>query len=276
MHSHHSNFPETNLSLAAYPGMDLHRVLACAAGSSPAEPAIGTLALTHTQLCPQNRGLLTDEYAQALQQQFPAIQLRLHANVQVLPSRRVADWTSWRYDQCYWHTLARISRILVAPAYIAHAGRRKDGTFADVVAAVRAAEDLFQCPVGVEGHFPTRQGEFLISSWEEYRQLFDSGIRYALDLSHMHILATQSSRIDIALMQDMLASDRCIEVHVSGNDGASDCHEMLADRPWWWTLLPYVGAEAVVFSEGNQLARNPLLQSTDFVQNTVDNMKKPS
>lgn len=49
----------------------------------------------------------------------------------------------------------------------------------------------------------------------------------------------------------MLACDRCIEVHVSDNDGSGDWHQVCQATPWWAPLLSHINNQAVVFSEGN-------------------------
>ncbi|MDO9093623.1 MAG: hypothetical protein Q8R98_14850 [Rubrivivax sp.] len=115
----------------------------------------------------------------------------------------------------------------------------------------RRCADLFGCAVGVEGQYPAAGDPWLVSTWPEYRRLFESGVPYAIDLSHLHILACHSGVHDDALVRDMLACDRCIEVHVSANDGRGDWHQVCEQPPWWWPLLQYINPKAVVFSEGN-------------------------
>jgi hypothetical protein len=241
-----------NVSLAAYPGLQFHDAMDCIARCSPIEPLLGVLGIDETQLCPQNRGVLTLDYADMLRELYPATRFRLHANVRVLPDRHVSDWSNWRADSAYWRALAAVSKRLDAPAYTAHAGRRSESDLPTLFENVRRATDQFGCDVGIEGHFPTVHDAFLISTWEEYRQLFESGVGYALDLSHLHILAEQSRRRELTLVQEMLACERCLEVHLSGNDGCLDQHHMLVDAPWWWSATGYIHDAATVFSEGKQ------------------------
>lgn len=241
-----------NISLAAYPGCDFFEAMQRAVSEAPAEPLLGSLAVTETQLCPQNRGVLTPEFAKGLREVFPGTRFRLHANVRVLPSRQIADWSSWDAQSPYWKALAATSQVLQAPAYTAHAGRRSEADLATVLESARRAQDVFGCPVGIEGHYPTRSDVFLVSSWEEYRTLFESGVPYAVDLSHLHIVAEQSGRYESTLVQEMLANERCIEVHLSSNDGTKDQHQLLTQEPWWWPLLAYINDDAVIFSEGVQ------------------------
>lgn len=240
------------ISLAAYPGKEFCEAAAAAHGSSPAEPLLGRLGFRETQLCPQNKGVLTVDYAQGLQQAFPQVRFRLHANVRVQEARKIRDLVDWHRDVPYFEALAEVSRALRAPAYTAHAGRRDNGSLADVLDAARRAQDLFECPVGVEGHYPTEGNTFLVSSWQEYRELFESGVPYVVDLSHLNIVASQSGVFDLALTRDMLACDRCLEVHLSDNDGTKDQHRTLSCAPWWWPALDAVHDGAVVFTEGAQ------------------------
>ena len=68
-------------------------------------------------------------------------------------------------------------------------------------------------------------------------------------------------------MRELLASPKCLEVHVSGNDGSADQHHALdVDAvPWWWSLLAEVNSEAVFFSEGRQA----LLSSMTSISNST-------
>jgi hypothetical protein len=119
----------------------------------------------------------------------------------------------------------------------------------------RRCSELMGCPVAVEGQYPTPDDEWLVSSWDEYRQLLDSDVCFALDLSHINILAHRSGRRDDGLVAEMLASDRCTEVHLSRNNGERDSHSV-CDQPEWWTpLLKHIHPGAVVFSEGNHRRR---------------------
>ncbi|MDR1661426.1 MAG: hypothetical protein LBR95_03230, partial [Azoarcus sp.] len=153
-----------------------------------------------------------------------------------------AEWSS---------RAACISRLLDAPAYTAHAGKRANASMAEMLEHARRCAELFGCPVGVEGHYPTRHDVWLVSSWAEYRALFESGVPYALDLSHLNILAAWSGRRETALVAEMLACERCLEVHVSDNDGRGDGHLVCGEPPWWFALLDEVHDDAVIFAEGS-------------------------
>lgn len=241
-----------HVSLGSYGRLTHKQAIAMALASPPADPLLGRLSTTRLQLCPQSRGRLDMDAATALRQTHPEVEWRLHANVHVEAIMRFVDLCDWPQEQGWFAEAARVSAALGAPAYTAHAGKRGNATVQDVLSYVRDVEQLFGIPVGVEGHYPTQGNRWLFSSWEEYRLLLESGVRYALDLSHLHILACCSGQVEWTLVKEMLASPQCLELHVSGNDGSADQHQPLQEPPWWWSLLPYLHKDAVVFSEGRQ------------------------
>ncbi len=247
---------KAHVSLACWPGLR-HDEAAQHLSSPPVEPCFGRLSTEHVQLVPQSRGQLDDILVDALSQAFPATRFRLHANVRVLPRHVLADLSSFALHAEWFTQAARISQRLNAPAYTVHAGRRSQTTLGGMLDNARRCADLFGCPIGVEGHYPTREDTWLVSSWEEYRTLFESGVPYALDLSHLHIVAARSGRREETLVAEMLACERCLEIHVSANDGRSDSHDVCPEPPWWFALLPAAHPAAVIFSEGNHRRDEP-------------------
>ncbi|MDZ7855756.1 hypothetical protein [Sphaerotilus sp.] len=239
-----------HVSLACWPGLR-HEQAAQHLSEEISEPMFGPLSTAHVQLVPQSFGIMTEDLADQLMSAFPQVRFRLHANVRVLPEHRVADLSGFQVQADWFRQAARISRRLSAPAYTAHAGLRSESTLPAMLDNARRCADLFGCPVGVEGLYPARGDAWLVSSWAEYRQLFESGVPYALDLSHLNILATASGVRDDALVREMLACERCIEVHVSANNGRGDWHQVCDQAPWWHPLLDSLHPHAVVFSEGN-------------------------
>lgn len=240
----------THVSLACWPGQR-HELAARQLQQDLSEPLLGRLSTAHVQLVPQSFGVLTEAAADCLLAAFPDSRFRLHANVRVLPALCIADLSGYRSHADWFRQAARISRRLAAPAYTAHSGARAEVTLAEMLDNARRCADLFECPVGVEGQYPAQGDPWLVSSWAEYRQLFESGVPYAIDLSHLNILATRSGVRDDALLREMLACDRCIEVHVSDNDGQGDWHQVCETPAWWFPLLRHINPNAVVFSEGN-------------------------
>lgn len=219
------------------------------------EPLFGALSTAHVQLVPQSFGIVTEDLADRLRAASPGTQFRLHANVRVLPQHRLADLSGFDTHGDWFRQAARISQRLAAPAYTAHPGLRTEASMARMIDNASRCADLFGCPVGIEGQYPTKGAPCLVSTWQEYRQVFESGVPYAIDLSHVHILVARTGMRDDALLRDMLACERCIEAHVSDNDGRGDWHQVCERPPWWLPLLAHLHPKAVVFSEGNHRRR---------------------
>lgn len=239
-------------SLAALPGRGFAEALAIAATHRITEPLLGTLALDHVQACPQNAGVLDEDTIDQMRAISPNTQIRLHANVRCESRRQIIDLCQFEEASSYWQRLAALSRYANAPAYSAHAGQRKYATLAQTIENTRRAADLFQCPVALEGQYPTPNDLFLVSNWEEYATVLDSGIPMAIDLSHLNIVAHKTRRWEENLVRELLASENTIEIHVSDNDGSRDAHQPLAAAPSWWPLLAHANPNAVIFSEGQQ------------------------
>lgn len=241
---------KAHVSLACWPGLQ-HEDAARHLADPPVETCFGRLSAEHVQLVPQCMGQLTDALVDSLRTAYPASRFRLHANARILAGHVIADLSGFASHARWFAQAARISRRLAAPAYTAHAGTRSQASMTEMLENARRCADLFGCPVGVEGHYPTRGDTWLVSGWTEYQALFESGVPYALDLSHLHIVATHSRRRETTLIAEMLACERCLEVHVSANDGSGDWHQVCAEPPWWFELLQRVHPEAIIFSEGN-------------------------
>lgn len=254
MPADHARARKINLSLAAFPGM--RHIEAAMIGINEArharmsEPALGAVCTEHVQIVPQCLGKFGEEECDTLKTAFPGSQFRLHGNVRILDRHRLADLSNVDANLDWFDRAALLSRRLNAPAYSAHAGRRENATLQDVLENARRLQDKFCCPVAVEGNYPTPTDQLLISSWEEYRILFESGVPYALDLSHLNILATKHPAC-LSFVREMIACERAIEIHVSDNDGRADSHEICVHPRWWHELLPHANRNAVTFTEGN-------------------------
>lgn len=223
------------------------------------EPMLGRLGHADIQLCPQHPTRVDDTLVDRLLADFPGSRFRLHASVRLAGGYEHIDTRNRRiiYDAAnvgewrWFKEAARLSKRLDAPAYTVHAGRRENASLQEMADNVRRMVDLFGCRVGVEGLYPER-GTWLIQDWAEYAWLLESGLDFALDLSHLNILARKSSGWEEALVKEMLSCERCIEVHLSDNDGLADRHLKLEEAPRWWDWMDSIHAAAVVFSEGNQ------------------------
>jgi hypothetical protein len=242
---------KVNMSLACWPGFR-HEQSAQHLVAPPVEPLFGQLEAEHTQIVPQCLGVVDETLVTYLCLRYPETQFRLHANVRVLAERHVfADLSNFAGHQGWFKAAARISRFLNAPVYTAHAGARKNASMRDMLDNARRCADLFGCPVGVEGHYPTPDDAWLLSTWGELHELYESGVPYVLDLSHLKILAKKTGQIEATLVAEMLSCNRCLEIHVSDNDGFFDQHAVCEEPPWWFPLLDTAWIGADIFSEGN-------------------------
>lgn len=213
-------------------------------------PVLGTLRSEEAQLCPQNHGRLTPERVMALRDAFPGVSFRLHANVQVLDRRVVQDVADFDPDAPYWRALKEVNDALGAPVYTAHAGLRKSCSMLQLIEKVRALQDFLQAPVGVEGHYPAKGNPYLMNSWAEWDQVLRSDVPFVVDVSHAAIIAHWTRCAAGSLVREMLSSDRCLEVHLSGNNGVADQHRDVTGAEWWWPLLSSANDKAVFFYEG--------------------------
>lgn len=208
------------------------------------------IATTKLQICPQNRRGVWPALCQQLVELYPDTEFRLHANVNVLGSPKIVDATGWGdYDE-WWHALRRASKALNAKAYTLHAGRRANSTLTQLFDNVRAIQDFLGIPVGIEGMYPDPHNTWLVNTWAEYEVMWHCGVNYAIDLSHLNIVANRESKYPYDLLQQLLSSPQCIEVHISDNTGDADSHRHITAQPWWWDSLAYVNPKADIFTEG--------------------------
>ena len=261
------------MSLACFPGLR-HEAAAHIAHEATRsgtlwEPAVGALVCDDVQLVPQSMGLLSEQAALSLKELYPSTRFRLHANVRVLRRHVLADLSNFDANKEWFEQAARVNALLGSHGYSAHSGRRREATMAQVLENTRRAADLFGCPVSIEGQYPSHD-EYLVSTWQEYREVLDSGVPFALDLSHLDIVRHRSGRQEDSLVQEMLSSTACLEVHLSDNDGRGDQHR-LCERPAWWSgLLESVNPGAVIFSEGNHRMRGILACGTERCETDAD------
>lgn len=246
--------PVVNAATACFPGMTVKTAIeAIIAGAS--EPMIGTLASSHIQCCPQNLGHLSEAVCEDLRASFPESKLRLHANARALPHHVRYDASTFSDDtRYYYEALADRSRRLGATTYSLHAGFKRNCTLPQMIDNLRRIQDIFgDVQVAVEGLYPNKTNPQLMDTWDAYQAVLDAGVPLAIDVSHTKIVARAEGSVDEGLLRDLLASPTTIEVHLSDNNGVADHHDILRREPFWWHLLPTMNANAVVFSEGNQL-----------------------
>lgn len=211
------------------------------------------------QLCPQNgartRQPLDVAQVERLLIRFPLRRFRLHGNHRLsrLPAVFYDASTVDRHWAFCFKPLSALHRTLGADLYSLHAGRVACSSRLELVKGVCRLERLFNCSVAVEGMYPSSRDRFHVDCAEGYRWLLESGLAMAIDLSHLHIVHTQTGGFDKGLLEALLQSERCLEVHLSHNDGRRDLHMPLPSvPPWWWASLREAKAarpNLVVFCE---------------------------
>lgn len=231
-----------------------------AAGIS--EPSLGLVSAGKIQLCPQNRSTLGLEECSFLVAAYPGTEFRVHANTSCGGKFGLhdasSDWGSGAFKE--WKSMLKIAcALLGAPAYSWHAGRSDRANLSQAIARTLDLEQELGIPVGVEGLYPSEATGWLMSSFEDYRTVMGSGARYAIDLSHWQIIARKEGRLELGLLEDLLTHPRCLEIHVSDNDGKRDNHRPLARKTFWIDLVSKLQQQqllaADVFSEGLQASK---------------------
>lgn len=202
------------------------------------------------QLCPQTPSIGTQEQLDSLRSLYPNTRFRFHANIRVTTRPRKIWSLSTREEDAiaYYKTLAP---LCAGMDFISlHAGD-KVGNTSEMYDFLRRVQDILGCPVGVEGMYPTGK-HYEMATWAEYKTLLDvPDILYALDLSHLNIVAHRFRRMDIKLVEDLLANPRCREIHISDNNGTSDQHCFLREQQIWWEEIftRVSNSQALVFTE---------------------------
>lgn len=251
-----SHFKQVCPASSMFPGSS---VLSAACRIALARPeAYGAVSLDHMQLCPQHHGVIDESVCDALNEALPATRFRLHANVRLFPKHHFFDASNYGPEtNFYFRRAADLSKRLNAPAYTLHAGSAGEGWEQSVADAIKRLTDLFGVPVGVEFLYPTRKAQApnLFADWASMERWLETGLPFALDLSHVNIIARKEGRRDDLLLA-LLSSPGLIELHISGNDGHSDRHLGLAAWPWWHQVAEAAtpaNPDATTFTEGNHL-----------------------
>lgn len=128
----------------------------------------------------------------------------------------------------------------------------------------RRCADLFGCPVGVEGHYPSQRDDWLVSNWQEYRAVFASGVPPTRSTCRTCTSSPPTGRPETTLVAEMLACERCIEVHLSANDGRGDWHEVCTEDVWWHALLPHPHPRQWCSPRATTAGRGPTMRTEDL------------
>lgn len=238
---------------ARFPGGSLFDAVALC--HNPSFEAFGQVRTRHMQLCPQHRYHLDDVLADELMAEFPDTNFRLHASVRVQKPHTIIDASSpdSPVTRDYFQRVAFLSHRFDAKVYSLHAGYRQSCDLETMAKRVRSLQDSMGLSVAVEGLYPNPRRAQLLDSWREYAWLLESGLSFALDMSHLQIIAACERKIERSLVRELLSSPACVEVHLSDNDGTRDTHQAILETAhlWWWPELVYAHSDAVFFTEGN-------------------------
>ena len=130
-------------------------------------------------------------------------------------------------------------------------------TLNDMFENVREWNRQHNIIIAVEGLYPEHRRQALISTWAEYEQLLHADIPYAIDLSHLHIVATTERKRPLQLVRDLLRSQHCREIHLSANNGRVDAHQPWSEsnNEWWWEVIIACHDDCAVFCEENLQTR---------------------
>lgn len=240
---------------AAAPGISHVRAMQEIA-SGIDDPILGRIHHDEVQLCPQHSGRLSEDVVEHLMESHPRTRFRIHATPRIDGEHEHAIVeavnASEHPDQI--RATAALSRRMEAPAYTLHAGRREHGTLEKAFENTRRLADVFGCRVGIEGLYPSigRENRWLLATWDEHEKLIEADVDFAIDLSHLGIVAKRERRQRHDLVKALVSSPHCLECHVSDNDARADSHRPLTagSPPWWLPFLGDVHQEAVIFYEG--------------------------
>ena len=228
--------PAIQATTAQFPGYSFQE--ACALIAKGVTEGFGPVHMDHVQLCPQASDFVDESCIDFLHQHYPQTQFRLHANVRIDATLRILDASRYsNANRWYYERLAELSLLLKANGYSLHAGYRQDASLQQMKANVIDIQTFFPCDVIVEGMYPDKRKDWLISTWVEYRWLMESGLFYAIDLSHLNILQKRLKQIDLGLMRALLLHPNCKEIHLSHNYGNQDSHLQLKPKAYkqsWW------------------------------------------
>jgi hypothetical protein len=117
-----------------------------------------------------------------------------------------------------------------------HAGHSMHASLDQVIERVRLLGQWSggRIDVAVEGNPPSPGA--LLSSWDDYRMLLDSGVPYVVNTAHLEILESREGEDDCVTGR-IFALPQCRLVHASGTDGRGLRRWLLADKPWWFARM---------------------------------------
>lgn len=218
--------------------------------------------LNSIQLCPQTCVSLTEELAIELAERFTNTKFFLHANIKLNSLFEVFDASVDLKSpkiKSYAKKLKTIIHALGGNGYSWHAASARGNviSFEKACENTKRLQDMLGVDVSIEGLYPS-QYEWPVASVDDYEKLLNADVNFALDVSHLYICNCQDRVVEMALIEELVKSTRCAEVHLSKNDGKRDMHakfESGEDLPFGWNAIQVAYADRVnkplVFLESN-------------------------
>lgn len=218
-----------------------------------------SFSFEHMQLCPQQKGVIDVELIDKFKRLYPDTKFRYHANVRLYPKIFFFDASSNLKSPDVIEYVERLGQAhywLKPDVYSFHAGSKK-AKFQEMISNVLYLQDFLKIPVAVEGLYPSRNDNWHLSSVKEYELLLKLDVFYAIDLSHIQIVANAEGVLPKDLIKELIESKRCLEIHVSDNDLVSDSHRQMKKSRWWMDILneANIDKNAVIFCESDQRVR---------------------
>lgn len=248
-----------NAASSCWSGKSIQEAVQKIVNGETYEPLFGTISANHIQICPQHTDYISDEVIDELIQLYPNTQFRLHADIRLKNKRGyTVDLSDYNNEnEWYFKEVARISHKLNSKIYSLHAGKRNVDLKEFKEQYLRVQEIFGDITLCVEGLYPAGKEKWLIDKWEEYSWLLENKIPYALDLSHLKIVAKKYGD-NSELINEMIANELCHEVHLSFNDGNLDSHDIAGENfnnefEKYKGFLQHANSQATIFTEGNQV-----------------------
>ena len=216
------------------------------------DAVFGKIHIDQVQICPQHAGYIGDDLVEHLLETYPQTEFRLHASPKLKgQTRKIVHVSNAAENMDYFRRADEVNVRFGARGYSIHAGKRSECSFDRMLEQLDMIQQCSSTPIAIEGLYPTKKDLWLMATWEEYEAVAERGFSYALDLSHLNIVAESQGRND-ALVSHLLSSSQCMEVHVSANDGRADSHRPMEalQLPWWMNLLGSANPDAIIFYEG--------------------------
>ena len=212
------------------------------------------LSMDWVQLCPQSFGVVNEGLIDELKHRYPNTVFQLHSNVRLECGKNPVHGSSHgAWVEQYLSTFARLTMHSGCGIYSLHTGYEDEMSLPEMFDNIRNWNERFGIIIAIEGLYPERKRKALVSTWAEYEQLLYAQVPYAIDLSHLNIVATAEKDLPLSLVHELLRSPHCREIHLSANNGRIDAHQPWSknNQEWWWNLIDTKHAECIVFCEEN-------------------------